>query len=278
MRLTKRGAQPKGGGGGVGNSNGAPARQAGCGALGDAVSGSASGFAAMDAERDAGRANLADVGRLRGSPRCRLWTLGCPPCVRDTGGTSAGRPHDQRSIGLGARQHAGNGRQFVTRRFTPSMALRTAIQASHEWHEAVASHMDDAGDLALPPPWYPPATQGGFDIVPLTTSADLYREGHAMHHCVATYVDQVRQGNCYIFSVRRDGKRIATVSLICHGETVSIQQLRGPCNTAPPKAVAAAVRQWLRAQRTTAATIRQQYEEWSRDADQAPSAIGSCRP
>ena len=142
------------------------------------------------------------------------------------------------------------------------MALRTAIRASHEWHEAVASHMDDAGDLALPPPWYPPATQGGFDIVPLTTSADLYREGHAMHHCVATYVDQVRQGTSYVFSVRSDGKRIATISLICDGETVSIQQLRGPCNTAPPKAVAAAVRQWLRAQRTTAAAIRQQYDEW----------------
>ena len=38
-----------------------------------------------------------------------------------------------------------------------------------------------------------------FDIVPLTTSADLYREGHAMHHCVATYVDQVRQGNSTSF-------------------------------------------------------------------------------
>ena len=123
--------------------------------------------------------------------------------------------------------------------------------------------MDDAGDLALPPPWYPPATLGGFDIVPLTTSADLYREGHAMHHCVATYVEQVRQGTSYIFSVRRDGKRIATISLSCHSETISIQQLRGPCNTAPPKAVSAAVRKWLRAQRTTAAAIRQRYEEWS---------------
>ena len=156
----------------------------------------------------------------------------------------------------------GGGQQFVTRCFNPSMALRTAIRASHHWHEAVASHMD-AGDLALPPPWYPPATLGGFDIVPLTTSADLYREGHAMHHCVATYVEQVRQGTSYIFSVRRDGKRIATISLSCHNETILIQQLRGPCNTAPPKAVSAAVRKWLRAQRPTAAAIRQRHEEWS---------------
>jgi hypothetical protein len=155
------------------------------------------------------------------------------------------------------------GRQFVTRHFNSSMALRTAIHASREWHEAVASHMDDAGDLSLPPPWYPPGTQGGFDIVPLTTSADLYREGHAMHHCVATYVEQVRQGTSHIYSVRSGDTRIATLSLIYHGETVSIQQLRGPCNSAPPKAVATAVRRWLRAQRTTAAAIRQRYQEWS---------------
>ena len=33
----------------------------------------------------------------------------------------------------------GGGQQLVTRRFLPSIALRTAIQASHEWHVAVAN-------------------------------------------------------------------------------------------------------------------------------------------
>ena len=124
----------------------------------------------------------------------------------------------------------GSGQQFATRRFTPSMALTTAIHESYEWHKAAAGHLSDVGDRALPPPWYPPAMQGGFDIVPLTTSADLYREGYAMHHCVGTYIDQVLQGTSYIFSVRCEGKRIATISLIRIGERVSIQQLRGPCN------------------------------------------------
>ena len=183
----------------------------------------------MDAERDAGRANLADVGAASRVTAMSTLGVGLPAmCRRLPGGLlQVGHTISDVSDWVHANTR-GNGRQFVTRRFTPSMALRTAIQASHEWHEAVASHMDDAGDLALPPPWYPPATQGGFDIVPLTTSADLYREGHAMHHCVATYVDQVRQGTSYIFSVRKDGKRIATVSLICRGKTVSIQQMRGP--------------------------------------------------
>ena len=72
-----------------------------------------------------------------------------------------------------------------------------------------------------------------------------------MHHCVTTYVEAVRQGTSYIFSVRRDGNRVATISLSFHNETILIQQLRGSCNTAPPKAVSAAVRKWLHAQRTT---------------------------
>ena len=161
----------------------------------------------------------------------------------------------------------GNGRQFVTRRFTPSMALRTAIQASHEWHEAVASHMDDAGDLALPPPWYPPATQGGFDIVPLTTSADLYREGHAMHHCVATYVDAGSSRHfLHLFgSQRRQADRDDFPDL----PTARASRSNNCADHATPhrpRPSAAAVRQWLRAQRTTAAAIRQQYEEWSRAA------------
>ena len=241
-----------------------PARQAGCGAPGIVVSGSASGFAAMDAERDACGANLADIGALRGSPRRRLWALGCPPCFREPGATSAGGPHNQRCMGLGPRQHRGNGRQFVTRRFTPSMALRTeSRQATNGTTPSPATWMMQVISPCRRP--YPPTTQGCFDIVPLTTSADLYREGHAMHHCVATYVDQVRQGTSYIFSVRREGKRIATISLIRDGESVSIQQLRGPCN-AHRQGGRCRVRQWLRAQRTTAATIRQQHEEWSRAA------------
>ena len=77
------------------------------------------------------------------------------------------------------------------------------------------------------------------------TAADLYREGQAMHHCVATYADRVREGACYVFSVRRSGKRVATVSLFRHGGRVLIEQVRGPCNSTPTTAMMTAVQQWL---------------------------------
>jgi hypothetical protein len=148
-----------------------------------------------------------------------------------------------------------SGRQFVTRPFTPAMGLKAAMQASRDWHEAVANHSDCTDHLALPPPWYPPAKQASFEIVPITTAADLYREGREMHHCVGSYADRVREGGTYVYSVRQDGKSVATVSLVrhdgngalvSHGGQVLIEQVRGPCNVAPSKAVMAAVRQWLR--------------------------------
>ena len=71
------------------------------------------------------------------------------------------------------------------------MGLKAATQASQEWHEAVATYADCRQDLELPSPWFPAAKQGRFDIIPIATAGDLYREGQAMHHCVATYADRV---------------------------------------------------------------------------------------
>ena len=131
------------------------------------------------------------------------------------------------------RAREGSGREFVTRSFTPAMGLKAATQASQEWHEAVATNADCRQGRELPAPWYPAAKQGGFDIIPIATAADLYREGQAMHHCVATYADRVREGACYVFSVRQSGERVATVSLVRDGAQVLIEQVRGPCNNTP---------------------------------------------
>jgi hypothetical protein len=34
-----------------------------------------------------------------------------------------------------------------------------------------------------------------------------------MHHCVGTYGDQVQRGDLYIYSIRRNGERAATLAL-----------------------------------------------------------------
>ena len=136
----------------------------------------------------------------------------------------------------------GASRQFVIRPFQSSMSLRTVTTLSAEWHEAVAAGMDGPA-AAFPPPWYPAAKIGDYDIVPIENSAALYREGAAMHHCVGTYSDEVHSGSRYLYGVHRDGQRVATLALARDPTSTKARllQLRGPCNAQPPKAVTLAV-------------------------------------
>lgn len=142
------------------------------------------------------------------------------------------------------------GRKFITRPFVPSMSLKTITRLSAEWHDAVANNLDGPNS-AFPNPWFPAAKIGNTEIVPITDAAALYREGAAMHHCVGTYAGQVTAGHYCVYSVKRDGERVATMALgRCYGMggKVSIEQIRGPCNAEPPPAILTAVRRWLRAQ------------------------------
>jgi PcfJ-like protein len=146
-------------------------------------------------------------------------------------------------------QAEGPSGQFVTRPFQSSMSLKTVTMLSAEWHEAVATTMDGPA-ATFPPPWYPPAKMGDYEIVPIDNSAALYREGVAMHHCAGTYTDKVQSGSLYVYGVHRDGQRVATLALArdLTGTKARLVQLRGPCNAQPSQAVTLAVRRWLRAQ------------------------------
>ena len=124
----------------------------------------------------------------------------------------------------GRNQQEARGRQFVTRPFTPSMSLKTVTKLSAAWHEAVATHMDGP-EFAFPAPWYPSSKLGHYEILPIDNSADLYREGAVMHHCVGTYADEVKCGGLYVYSVRRDGKCLATLALARKGRGSSLIQI-----------------------------------------------------
>jgi hypothetical protein len=141
--------------------------------------------------------------------------------------------------------HGNDGHQFVVRPFKPTMSLRTATKLSSEWHEAVACNLTGP-QYAFPAPWLPAATINGVNVTPIVNSADLYREGAAMHHCVGTYAENVRAGHLYVYSIRRQGRHVATVSLMRNGCDVRLHELRGPCNSPVPKQISALVGRWLK--------------------------------
>ena len=143
--------------------------------------------------------------------------------------------------------HGSDGHQLVVRPFKPTMSLRTVTKLSAEWHEAVASNLTGP-QHTFPAPWFPAAKVNGVEIIPIDNSADLYREGASMHHCVGTYAEEVRAGRYYVYSICRDGERLATAGLILIGDRVRLHEIRGPCNAAVPKQITAIVQRWLGAQ------------------------------
>jgi hypothetical protein len=138
-----------------------------------------------------------------------------------------------------------DGHKFLVRPFSPDMSLRTVTKLSAEWHEAIASRLDGP-QHAFPPPWIEATKIDGLDIIPIDNSADLYREGATMHHCVGTYSADIRVGRLYVYSIRRNGERLATAAILrTEGRTVLLQ-IRGPCNVEVPDETKVSVRRWLR--------------------------------
>jgi hypothetical protein len=127
------------------------------------------------------------------------------------------------------------------------MSLRTVTKLSAEWHEAVASNLTGP-QYAFPKPWFPAAGVYGLEIIAIENSADLYREGASMHHCIGTYADEVRGGRYCVYSIRQNGKHVASATLVRQGGLSKLDQLRGPCNVPAPKQITATVERWLRMQ------------------------------
>jgi PcfJ-like protein len=183
----------------------------------------------------------------------------------------------------------------------PRCTWETAKERSVEWHRTVAERFarnnallnEEARLEALKPfpePWLPGQVENtlgepltdiiGFriheySIVPLTTGAMLEEEGLRMHHCVAGYASYVKSGSCYIYSVRKGDKSIATIEL-CRGNAkkrydwqpdwlyppgpadpispniktstvyeYGVRQMRGPCNAEVHHSIKGMVNRWL---------------------------------
>ena len=143
---------------------------------------------------------------------------------------------------LASREAAPN---YVTRRFSSDMSLRTVFRLSDEWHEAVANHQS-VDPTPFPKPWTGPTDVDGYQIVPITNSAELYREGKRMRHCVGTYGGEAMSGECYFYHVEKEDKPIATVELLREGNKPKVGHVRGPCNAIVDKKVMQILRKWAR--------------------------------
>jgi hypothetical protein len=133
----------------------------------------------------------------------------------------------------------------ITRPFSSDMSVETVRTENEIWHEAIAMCAAAKSDYKIPEPWYPAGKVNDYQIVPLDSTEELWKEGRAMHHCAGTYDYRVAAGHCYIYSVRQGDNRVATVELVRKEGRVQRRQIRAACNAEPPKEVKVAVRKWI---------------------------------
>jgi len=154
------------------------------------------------------------------------------------------------------------------RQLNPKWTWESARAEGERWHRELAQKRDaenfakrfrmsmtDKVDYA-----HLPAIEhvNGFEFLALQTGEDLYTEGSAMRHCVASYMGDVITGTSRIYSIRQNGSRVATLELVpglrvrwkavdgseklSHGNIKSfplyrIAQLKSRFNGTPPKPV-----------------------------------------
>ncbi|MGV7215015.1 PcfJ domain-containing protein [Bradyrhizobium sp. UFLA05-112] len=116
--------------------------------------------------------------------------------------------------------------------FNPNWTLERARAEEQAWHGylAVAEVVKRTGVpldtvieyTPLPLHW----KHGDLSFVALQTGKALRAEGAAMHHCVASYWQNVVNGKSRIYSILENGKRIATLEV-----TGRLTQYKGPNTT-----------------------------------------------
>jgi len=84
----------------------------------------------------------------------------------------------------------------------------------------------------------------GWRVCRLRTPVALVKEGQAMAHCVARYLDLARQGQVSIWSLRADSTRVLTIEMVpCSQQIV---QVRGFANRVPTGDELAVLTRWMR--------------------------------
>lgn len=111
------------------------------------------------------------------------------------------------------------------------------------WHEEVTRRKREAVAKEYWESSLPTQEINGYEVVPLTTSLDLFDEGKDMHHCVGSYANRCKMNESRIFSIRKDGEKVATMELSnlagwdyasrkkhTDGKKWNLAQVRGHCN------------------------------------------------
>ena len=132
----------------------------------------------------------------------------------------------------------------------PEIAFDTALCAAKSWFNRVRLV------LQLPPgvvtdPWLKPGSCNGYTFEPLMDHAAILAEAQAMQNCADQYSERIARDKCRLYSVRRNGARLATLEVGPHQRetgVLAINQLKARHNMPASTDVWQAAYSWMASQ------------------------------
>lgn len=124
---------------------------------------------------------------------------------------------------------------LIRKRWTPDVQFQAALATADDWHDTILLYVT-LGRGPIAELWLRPAYVCGYDFQPLVSVSDIADEAFAMNHCVRRYGEEVAHNRSRLWSVRKDGQRVATLEVgLCGGGPLpGVIQLKGAANSKAP--------------------------------------------
>jgi hypothetical protein len=138
------------------------------------------------------------------------------------------------------------GHSLIEGPWLPAMRFGSALSAANRWQTSITLHVN-LGRESIADMWLQPAHIAGYDFQPLASTAAIAEEAAAMNNCLCTYGYSVAHNRSRLWSVRRDGQRVATLNVArrYRDPLPNIVELKAAENTEASLDVWWAARQWL---------------------------------
>ncbi|WP_244425263.1 hypothetical protein [Bradyrhizobium sp. STM 3843] len=145
-----------------------------------------------------------------------------------------------------SRQPATLGHELIERPWTPGMGLPQALTAAGRWREMIELRLN-LGSEPIADMWLQTGCIADYEFISLCSVAEIAEEAVAMKNCLRTFGEHVAHNRARLWSVRRQGERIATLRLgTSHGDPLPrVVELKGPSNAQVSRELWWVARRWL---------------------------------
>jgi hypothetical protein len=169
------------------------------------------------------------------------------------------------------------GHKLIERPWTPGMRIGAALAAADDWRMMIALHVN-VGLQPISDMWLQAGRVAGYDFLPLNSTATIAEEAKTMRNCLNTYGYNLTHNRSRLWSVRRDGERIATLKVACRfrDPLPNVVELEGAGNTDAPRELWWAARQWLH--KHDLSQIDMKRRDWGTATLDRPTWLSLWRP